>query len=92
MTAERIPLRSVVRTVIAQLEVVGPGEAPAIVAPLREYVTPGVNVGKTNMGPDEIVEWYAGQILEIIDDKAWHAVNSLINCLDKFCPEQVGQP
>ena len=38
--------------------------------------------------PEETVEWYAGQGLNILEEKAFYAVNSFINCLDKFCPEE----
>lgn len=79
-------LRTCVRAVIAALDRVGPGDADAIVAPLREYVQPGIHVGRTDLAGDEAVEWYAGQILAVVDGKAWFAVNSLINCVDKFCP------
>jgi hypothetical protein len=38
------------------------------------------------MTEDETIEWYAGQLLDIVDAKGWFAMNSFINCLDKFCP------
>lgn len=34
--------------------------------------------------PKMTMVWYAGQIMQITNDKAWFCVNSLINCLDKF--------
>lgn len=37
-------------------------------------------------GSDRCVEWYAGQFLDIVDNKAWLAMNSLLNCCEKFCP------
>lgn len=45
------------------------------------------HVGKSDMSEDEVVEWYAGQGLDIVDSQAWHAVNSYINNLDRFVPE-----
>lgn len=33
-----------------------------------------------------ILEWYAGQLLAINDNKSWFAMNSFINLLDSFCP------
>ena len=35
------------------------------------------------------IEWYAGQLLDIVDNQSWFAMNSFINCLDKFCPEKL---
>lgn len=35
---------------------------------------------------DMRVEWYAGQGLSMLKKEAWFAINSWINCLDKFCP------
>ena len=35
---------------------------------------------------ERTVEWYAGQIVEAVEGKKWFAINSIINCLDKFCP------
>ena len=32
------------------------------------------------------VDWYAGQIISIINKEAWYCVNSLINTCDKFAP------
>lgn len=37
-------------------------------------------------GSDACVAWYAGQFLTIVDQEAWFAVNSWLNCLDRFCP------
>ena len=36
---------------------------------------------------DAVVEWYAGQILDICDNRQWFAMNSIINSLDRFVPE-----
>jgi hypothetical protein len=36
--------------------------------------------------PEQTVEWYAGQALDVLESKSFFAVNSLINCLDKFVP------
>jgi hypothetical protein len=40
-------------------------------------------------GTEAEVEWYAGQLLDIYDNKTWFAMNSFINCLDKFCPRKL---
>jgi hypothetical protein len=79
-----------VRSVIAALDRSGPADVGTIVQPLRDLgIQPGVHVGRTDMKPGslEALEWYAGQILEVVDREAWFAMNSLINCCDKFAPE-----
>lgn len=37
---------------------------------------------------EHAVEWYAGQLLDIVDNRLWYAMNSYVNCLDKFCPAE----
>ena len=37
-------------------------------------------------GDEQCVEWYGGQLLDIWDNAKWFAMNSLINCVDRFCP------
>jgi len=34
------------------------------------------------------IDWYAGQIIKIIDERAWHGINSLINTCDMFAPKE----
>jgi len=64
-------------------------DAIDVVAPLREFVAPGIHVGNTGIEGEAIIEWYAGQILDIVDSKAWYAMNSILNCADKFLgPEE----
>jgi len=46
-----------------------------------------IHVGFTNFTPVQTMEWYAGQIVDILESESWFAVNSLINLLEKFCPE-----
>jgi len=86
-------LRTAVRKAVKKLEAFT-DETPmesveAIVAPLRDFIKPDTRLGQRGMtdGSDECVEWYAGQLLSIVDKKAWYAINSIINCLDRFCPE-----
>lgn len=80
-------LRTAVRRIARALDTASHDEVRALVAPLRAFVQPNVHVGRTDMTPDEVVEWYAGQILDIVDEEKWFAVNSWINCRDKFAPE-----
>lgn len=47
---------------------------------------PGCHVGEKTWHEEKQIEWYAGQIIAVVDDEAWYAMNALINNLDKFCP------
>lgn len=38
-------------------------------------------------GDDKTVRWYAGQFLEIVEKNSWYAMNSYLNCMDRFCPK-----
>lgn len=40
--------------------------------------------GKQNMTRREVLEWYAGELVDIHDRGGLFAVNSWINCADKF--------
>lgn len=64
-----------------------------LVQPLRDVgITPNVHEGRgkemvnTDVGQRMMVEWYAGQLLSIVDNKAWHCVNSIVNTKNKFAP------
>ncbi len=82
-------LRSVVRACISELD---NGGLESVESVKTQLIAAGavrnVHVGKKDFTPDEQVEWYAGQILDILENQSWFAVNSLINCVDKFAPEQ----
>lgn len=82
-------LRSEVRACIKKLEFSDENCFPEIITRLRKAgAVKNIHLGKkTQFTDDESVEWYAGQILDIIESKQLFAVNSLINCLDEFCPE-----
>jgi hypothetical protein len=83
-------LRNVVREVVLTIDKGGPEEAKAEVERLRGLIPVGMpHRGKKNMTEQEVIEWYAGEIVDIVDNQAWFAMNSIINCLDKFCPEKV---
>lgn len=56
------------------------GSTVEIVAPLRELVTPGIHVGFKGPWNEKLkAEWLAGQILSIVDEGAWFAMNSILN-------------
>ncbi len=83
-------LRTTVRAVAAALETGGVSSVKRIVEPLRGLVEPNVHLGRNDLNPDECVEWYAGQLLDIVDTEKWFAVNSWLNCVDKFAPAPTG--
>ena len=84
-------LKSVVREVILKVADGGITDAKEGAERLRPLVPAGQpHRGKEpdDFAPDTIVEWYAGEFLDIVDTQSWYAMKSLINCLDKFCPEE----
>ena len=60
------------------------------VQPLRMYVEPCCHVGKghlmtaTEDGFKMQMEWFAGQLLNMVDNQQFLGINSWINCADKF--------
>jgi hypothetical protein len=43
-----------------------------------------VGVPQENFTQRMVLEWYAGSIINIVEKQSWFAVNSWINCCDKF--------
>ena len=88
-------LRSLVRDTIFGIEKGGLTGIEAKTAMVRVALfdrgrAPGCHVGLgRDLTPDETVEWYAGQLLDIVDNKAWFAMNPFITCVDRYCPEIV---
>ena len=81
-------LRSVVRDCINELDEGGMSAVENVKSKLTAAgAVRNIHVGKKDFTSDETVEWYAGQILDILENQSWFAVNSLINCVDKFAPE-----
>ena len=71
-----------------------PEETIEIVKPLREWTTTNANVGRGEEMEGESeeavqlrLEWYAGAVLGIVDEKAWYAMNSWLNNVDTFAPK-----
>ena len=91
---DRQSLREVVRCTISLLDASDENTAAQAVGKLRLMyaselgLPPRVHEGRRDMDENETIEWFAGQILDVVDSRAWFAVNSLINCCDKFCPEK----
>lgn len=81
--------RKKLRDLVDRLAGNGPSMVPAFVAELRELgAVRNAYVGESmETGDDTCVAWYAGQLLDVLESKSLFAVNSIINCVDKFCPE-----
>lgn len=78
-----------VRSYIEEVEQRGISESSSVAKKFESAgYESGKYVGRNDLNPEEIVVWYVGQFLSIVEDKAWFAMNSLINCLDKFVPVQ----
>lgn len=83
-------LRTLIRDIVDKLAKGEPGDAIDLVQPLRDAgIEPNMKVGLEQEAYEEgrtRMEWYAGQILDVVDSKSWLAVNSIVNCVDRFCP------
>jgi len=83
-------LRSIVRAAVNRLDSGGMSAVPDALSALKEAgAVAHKNVGKKDMSPDDVVDWYAGRVVAILEGENWFAVNSIVNALDRFCPEQV---
>jgi hypothetical protein len=81
-----------VRRIVKAIDEDPPDDVQELVAPLRARgIEPHVHVGRPGgseaVTPELTVEWYAGQLLAIVDEGAWFAMDSLICALDKFVPD-----
>jgi len=89
-------LREIVRNAVLTIDSGDVGEAKVQAEIVRKALKDrgldkGCHVGASPsflMEDEHTIEWYAGQLLDIVDREAWFAMNSFINCLDKFCPEK----
>ena len=85
-------LKQLVREVIKKIDTGGPATASVESGHIRlalheRGLGPGCHVGLDEpLSSEQVVEWYAGQLLSIVDASGWFAMNSLINGLDQFCP------
>lgn len=81
-----------VRCHALEIEHHGPGSISPLVEDLREALRarglgPGCHVGlPEKLTGIKIAEWYAGQIVDISDSQAWFAMNTLLNCREKYLP------
>ena len=82
--------RTVIRSIVDDLNTGGIDIVPQSIQRLHDAgAIKGIHVGNNSIQGEEILEWYAGQILEILENGDLWAVNSIINCLDKFCPLEI---
>lgn len=82
--------RTKLRAIIHDLDVGGMAAVQRSIESLKAIgAVRNQHVGRTGMEPgsDECAEWYAGQVLNVLEGESWFAVNSIINCVDKFAPE-----
>jgi len=83
-------LTSFVRVGILAIAGEGPGKEVLDVANLfrKAGVVKNIHVGTDPniFTPRMKIEWYAGQLLDIVDQEGWVSMNSFINGLDKFVP------
>jgi hypothetical protein len=88
-------LVALVRKASAEIESGSVQSLEASLAPLREHVKPGCHVGRgkemdaTDEGFRLQVEWYAGQLLSMVDNREFAGINSWLNCTDKFTRRMV---
>jgi hypothetical protein len=80
-------LTNLIRAEIDRLDKGSEATAETVIANLTAGgVVRNIHVGGKNLGKLETLEWYGGQIVDVLENKSWFAVNSLINCVDKFAP------
>lgn len=87
-------LTAIIRTVAARVESADSNTVALTVQPLRDAgITADCHVGRgAEMEEDTpaafrlCLEWYAGQLLALVDTQAWHCINSWLNCLERFAP------
>lgn len=87
-------LTTLIRKVAERVEKGGETDATEAAAVIREALAQRglaagchvTNAGAASLTAEQIVEWYAGQFIALVDAGAWFAMNSWLNCVDKFAP------
>lgn len=86
-TEDRI--EALIRATAKRLEAASTREAALCSDQFRDAgIVSGCHVGKGAEMKDcrlMRMEWFAGQLIDIVESKSWFAVNSWLNCVDKFC-------
>lgn len=82
-----IELTTLIRSTATEMAFAGTDTARALATRMRAAgVIRNLHVGLQPLGARQTLEWYAGQFLEIVETGAWFAMNSWLNCVDKFAP------
>lgn len=77
-------LSTLVREVVGEIDRGNVRSCESAVKRLRDVgLTANLHM-RSNLSAREILEWYAGQIIETVNVEAWFAMNSIINCCEKF--------
>ena len=91
-------LRALTRTAILAVVYSSGTEGKEDVALVREALAERglasnchVGIGR-ELTPDERVEWYAGQLVSIVDRKVWGAMLFLTSLLENICPAPIEAP
>jgi len=93
-----VDLRELLRTTAHRIGNI-PAHSPELinlVGAVRDVLTNRGLGGNCHVGGDfskdvdgeMTLEWYAGALVDIYDNKAWYAMNSWINCVDKFAQKK----
>jgi hypothetical protein len=81
-------LCTLIRVSAKELDSGGTATLGAVANRFRAVVPAGTpHRGKKDMSRREVLEWYAGELVDISEQRAYFAVNSWLNCIDKFAPE-----
>jgi hypothetical protein len=85
---DALRFRTDVRAALTLLDSGGPELVPRVIEALKAAGAVRNECMGMRMtdGDDTCVRWYAGQALDVLEARAFFAVNSLLNCLDRFCP------
>ena len=72
----------------------GGGDAHSMAQVLRdngywagEFVSESKLSAADELNDEQTLRWFLGQGIAIVDKKAWFDMNSWVNCIDKFVPE-----
>lgn len=80
------------KTIRSVAERVAKGGIGSISTDVQELRDAGI-VANMNMGdaakasPRATMEWYAGQLLDMVENGGWFGINSWLNAVDRFAPE-----
>jgi hypothetical protein len=87
--SSKITDRELVKLIREVAEIVNTGTESTAISQAQKLKNVGI---KANMNvdlgreltPRETLEWYAGSFVDIVEEGAWFAMNTWLNCVDKF--------